>query len=135
MRTYGIEDFKSILESTEILTVKGHKGSAGIEAEYKDIRRIKKRIDRAMEDVEVLETGIDVDCEVDENIRLKDMEEIYNLKMIWNSYCPKPLFLIKDVEIDTAKVRMPYATLMVFKVGDIECKKEFCSKYLEKFLA
>lgn len=135
MRTYGIEDFKSILESTEILTVKGHKGSAGIEAEYKDIRRIKKRIDRAMEDVEVLETGIDIDCEVDENIRLKDMEEIYNLKMIWNSYCPKPLFLIKDVEIDTAKVRVPYPTLMVFKIGDIECKKEFCSKvFRETFL-
>ena len=44
MRTYGIDDFKSILESTEILTVKGHNGSAGVETDYSNIRRVKKEL-------------------------------------------------------------------------------------------
>lgn len=135
MRGYGIESFKDILESTEICKVMGHDNSAGVEVETKDIPRLIKRINKAMENIEILEPCIEVDCEIDSSISVKQMNDILALEHIWNSYCPKPLFLIKDVEIDTAKVRVPYPTLMVFKIGDIECKKEFCSKvFRETFL-
>lgn len=128
MRTYGIEDFKSILESTEILTVKGHKGSAGVEAEYKDIRRIKKRIDKAMENVEVVEVGVDIDCEINlKDISFKQMNDIVDLKMLWCSQCPKPQFLIKDKEINLKDIRNPYPTLLVFELDGIQFKKEYCS--------
>lgn len=128
MRTYGIEDFKSILESTEILTVKGHKGSAGVEAEYKDIRRIKKRIDKAMENVEVAEVGVDIDCEINlKDISFKQMNDIVDLKMLWCSQCPKPQFLIKDKEINLKDIRNPYPTLLAFELDGIQFKKEYCS--------
>ena len=128
MRTYGIEDFKSILESTEILTVKGHKGSAGVEAEYKDIRRIKKRIDKVMENIEVADVGIDIDCVIDlKELSFKQMNEIFDLKMLWCSQCPKPQFLIKDKEINLKDIRNPYPTLLAFELDGIQFKKEYCS--------
>lgn len=136
MRTYGIDDFKSILEKTEILTVKGHNGSAGVETDYSNIRRVKKRIDKVMEDVEVEDVAINIDCVIDlDTISFKQMNEIVDLKPLWFTFCPKPTFILKDLKIKPANIKNPYPTLLTFDIDGITFKKEFCSRvFKEDFL-
>lgn len=128
MRGYGLESFKKILESTEIIKVTGHDNSAGVEVQKKDLPRLIKRINKAMEDVDTVEPAIDIDCVIDlKEISFKQMNEILDLKMLWNSFCPKPQFLIKDKEINIKDIRNPYPTLLAFEIDGIQFKKEFCS--------
>ena len=128
IRGYGVDSFKDILETTEIVKITGHNNSAGIEVEFKDIPRLIKRINRAMEDIEVIPPCTLVDCKIDiNNIREKEMQEVLNLKPIWHQHCAEPLFLIEDLIIDSKKIRNPYTTLITFNVNGIEIKKEYCS--------
>lgn len=128
MRGYGLESFKKILESTEIIKVTGHDNSAGVEVQKKDLPRLIKRINKVMEDVNTVEPSIDIDCVIDlKEISFKQMNEILDLKMLWNSFCPKPQFLIKDKEINIKDIRNPYPTLLAFEIDGIQFKKEFCS--------
>lgn len=133
MRGFGVENFKEILESTEIVKVIGHNNSAGVEVEFKDIPRLIKRINRAMEDIEVIPPCTLVDCKIDiNNIREKEMQEVLNLKPIWHQHCAEPLFLIEELIIDSKKIRNPYTTLITFNVNGIEIKKEYCSGVWKK---
>ena len=133
MRGFGVENFKEILESTEIVKVTGHNNSAGVEAETKDIPRLIKRINRAMEDIEIIPPCTLVDCKIDiNNIREKEMQEVLNLKPLWHQHCPESLFLIEDLIIDSKKIRNPYTTLITFNVNGIEIKKEYCSGVWKK---
>ena len=128
MRGYGLESFKKILESTEIIKVTGHDNSAGVEVQKKDLPRLIKRINKVMENVNTVEPSIDIDCVIDlKEISFKQMNEILDLKMLWNSFCPKPQFLIKDKEINIKDIRNPYPTLLAFEIDGIQFKKEFCS--------
>lgn len=128
MRGYGLESFKKILESTEIIKVTGHDNSAGVEVQKKDLPRLIKRINKVMENVNTVEPSIDIDCIIDlKEISFKQMNEILDLKMLWNSFCPKPQFLIKDKEINIKDIRNPYPTLLAFEIDGIQFKKEFCS--------
>ena len=133
IRGYGVDSFKDILETTEIVKITGHNNSAGIEVEFKDIPRLIKRINRAMEDIEVIPPCTLVDCKIDlNNIKEKEMQEVLNLKPIWHQHCAEPLFLIEDLIIDSKKIRNPYATLITFNVNGIEIKKEYCSGVWKK---
>lgn len=128
IRGYGVDSFKDILETTEIVKITGHNNSAGVEVEFKDIPRLIKRINRAMEDIEVIPPCTLVDCKIDlNNIKEKEMQEVLNLKPIWHQHCTEPLFLIEDLIIDSKKIRNPYATLITFNANGIEIKKEYCS--------
>ena len=133
MRGFGVENFKEILESTEIVKVTGHNNSAGVEVEFKDIPRLIKRINRAMEEVEVIPPCTLVDCKIDlNNIKEKEMQEVLNLKPIWHQHCAEPLFLIEGLIIDSKKIRIPYTTLITFNINGIEIKKEYCSGVWKK---
>lgn len=133
MRGFGVENFKEILESTEIVKVTGHNNSAGVEVEFKDIPRLIKRINRAMEEVEVIPPCTLVDCKMDlNNIKEKEMQEVLNLKPIWHQHCAEPLFLIEGLIIDSKKIRNPYTTLITFNINGIEIKKEYCSGVWKK---
>ena len=133
MRGFGVENFKEILESTEIVKVTGHNNSAGVEVEFKDIPRLIKRINRAMEDIEVIPPCTLVDCKIDiNNIKEREMQEVLNLKPIWHQHCAEPLFLIEELIIDSKKIRNPYTTLITFNVNGIEIKKEYCSGVWKK---
>lgn len=133
IRGYGVDSFKDILETTEIVKITGHNNSAGIEVEFKDIPRLIKRINRAMEDIEVIPPCTLVDCKIDlNNIKEKEMQEVLNLKPLWHQHCAEPLFLIEDLIIDSKKIRNPYATLITFNVNGIEIKKEYCSGVWKK---
>ena len=133
IRGYGVNSFKDILETTEIVKITGHNNSAGIEVEFKDIPRLIKRINRAMEDIEVIPPCTLVDCKIDlNNIKEREMQEVLNLKPIWHQHCAEPLFLIEDLIIDSKKIRNPYATLITFNVNGIEIKKEYCSGVWKK---
>ena len=128
IRGYGVDSFKDILETTEIVKITGHNNSAGIEVEFKDIPRLIKRINRAMEDIEVIPPCTLVDCKIDlNNIKEREMQEVLNLKPLWHQHCTEPLFLIEDLIIDSKKIRNPYTTLITFNVNGIEIKKEYCS--------
>lgn len=133
IRGYGVDSFKDILETTEIVKITGHNNSAGIEVEFKDIPRLIKRINRAMEEVEVIPPCTLVDCKIDlNNIKEREMQEVLNLKPIWHQHCAEPLFLIEDLIIDSKKIRNPYTTLITFNVNGIEIKKEYCSGVWKK---
>lgn len=133
IRGYGVDSFKDILETTEIVKITGHNNSAGIEVEFKDIPRLIKRINRAMEDIEVIPPCTLVDCKIDlNNIKEREMQEVLNLKPIWHQHCAEPLFLIEDLIIDSKKIRNPYTTLITFNVNGIEIKKEYCSGVWKK---
>ena len=108
MRGYGTESFKKLLESTEIIKVIGHDNSAGVEVQKKDIPRLIKRINKVMEDVELKEPAIDIDTVLDlKEISFKQMNDVLDLSMLFNSFCPKPQFLIKDKEINLKDIRNP----------------------------
>lgn len=133
IRGYGVDSFKDILETTEIVKITGHNNSAGIEVEFKDIPRLIKRINRAMEDIEVIPPCTLVDCKIDlNNIKEREMQEVLNLKPLWHQHCTEPLFLIEDLIIDSKKIRNPYTTLITFNVNGIEIKKEYCSGVWKK---
>ena len=136
MRGFGLKSFKEILESTEIIKVTGHNNSAGVFVESKDIPRLIKRVNKAFEDVEVVPPCTLVDCVIDtKTVREKDMREILEMKSVWHQHCKEPMFLIKDVIVETKDIRIPYTTLMVFELDGIEVQKPFCSGvFKEQFL-
>lgn len=136
MRGYGVDSLKEILESTEIIKVIGHHNAAGVEVEFKDIPRLIKRINRVFEDIEIVPPYTLVDCQINtKSLKEKDMLEVFNMKPIWHSHCGEPLFLLKNVIVESKKVRNPYTTLLVFDLDGIEIKKEYCSKvFKEEFL-
>ena len=81
-----------------------------------------------MENIEVADVGIDIDCVIDlKELSFKQMNEIFDLKMLWCSQCPKPQFLIRDKEINLKDIRNPYPTLLAFELDGIQFKKEYCS--------
>lgn len=128
MRGYGTESFKKLLEATEIIKVIGHDNSAGVEVQKKDIPRLIKRINKVMEDIELKEPAIDIDTVLDlKEISFKQMNDVLELSMLFNSFCPKPQFLIKDKEINLKDIRNPYPTLLAFELDGIQFKKEYCS--------
>lgn len=136
MRGYGVNSLKEILEETEIIKCIGHHNAAGVEVEFKDIPRLEKRVNKVFEDVEIVPPCTLVDCEIDtRTLREKDMQEVCNMKPIWHSHCSEPLFLLKNIIVESKKVRNPYTTLLVFDLDGIEIKKEYCSKaFKEEFL-
>ena len=128
MRGYGTESFKKLLEATEIIKVIGHDNSAGVEVQKKDIPRLIKRINKVMEDVELKEPAIGIDTVLDlTEVSFKQMNDVLDLSMLFNSFCPKPQFLIKDKEINLKDIRNPYPTLLAFELDGIQFKKEYCS--------
>ena len=132
----NVESFKKVLESTEIVRVVGHENAGGVFVAKKDMPRLLKRLDKAMENIEINEDCVLVDCEVDlDTLRIKEMEEIVKMKPIFNQHCQAPKFLIKDLVIDSSKIRSPYTTLLTFDYNGFLFKKEYCSKvFKEKFL-
>lgn len=135
IRGFGVASLKDILETTEIVKIIGHNNSAGIFVETKDIPRLIKRVNRAFENVEVVPSCVLVDCEVDlDTLRIKEMEEIVKMKPIFNQHCQAPKFLIKDLVIDSRKIRNPYTTLLTFEYNGIEIQKPYCSGVFKKYL-
>lgn len=137
MRGYGVESFKEILESTEIVEVMGHNNSAGIFVKKSDIPRLIKRLDKAMEDVEIEEaSGYEVDCELDiDDLVPSVFKQFESMKKIWHTHCKEPMFLIKDIELDKEEIKHPFATLITFKYGGYKFDKNYCSgEFVDKIL-
>lgn len=131
----NVESFKKVLESTEIVRVVGHENAGGVFVAKKDMPRLLKRLDKAMENIEINEDCVLVDCEVDlDTLRIKEMEEIVKMKPIFNQHCQAPKFLIKDLVIDSRKIRNPYTTLLTFEYNGIEIQKPYCSGVFKKYL-
>ena len=87
------------------------------------------------EEIEVVPPCMLVDCQMNlETIRFKEMQEVYDMKPIWHQHCSSPKFLIKDLVVDSKKIRNPYTTLLTFDINGIEIQKPFCSKVFKENL-
>lgn len=131
MRGFGVDDFASILQQTEIVETIGHKNASGVFVKKSDIPRLMKRLDRVMEDVDISleEKGHDVDCVIDiDDLTKHDFKQFESMKKIWFGFCKEPVFLIKDVVISEAEFRNPFVTLLTFKYNGYKFDKNFCSK-------
>lgn len=135
-RGYGVESLKEIVERTEIIKGTGHDNAFGVFVEWKDLPRLEKRLIKAFEDIEIVPPLLEVDCEIDiDNISEEEIKEILDMEMLYHQHFPTPCFLIRGLELDTKKVKIPYSLLMTFECNGYLFKKEFCSgTFKEEFL-
>lgn len=129
MRGFGVDSFKDILESTDIVEVKGHDNSAGVFVKKSDLPRLVKRIDKAMEDIVIVEkTGYTVDCIVDvKDLKPNDFKTFQDMKRIWFGMCEEPMFLIKGVEVNQSDFKQPFFQLLTFTAEGYKFDKNYPS--------
>ena len=126
-RAYGIKNFKDIVETTEIIDAIGHQGAFGVFIDKSNMPRLYKRIREAMEGIEIVDNGHEVDCELDlDKLTKKDLKNLMKYDNLWFQGCQSPKFIIKDIEINAKRVKQPYPLLTIFTYKDFNFKKEFC---------
>ena len=135
-RGYGVDNLKEIIQSTEIIEGTGHDNAFGVFIEWKELPRLEKRLIKAFEDIEIIPPLLDVDCEIDlSDVSIDDLKEIIDMEMLYHQHCSTPCFLVRNIELDTKKVKSPYSLLLTFESNGFLFKKEYCSgAFKEEFL-
>ena len=82
----------------------------------------------------VIEDVVEVDAAYKSTVPLRDIESI---NLIWDLWCndiKEPLFLIKDIQVDTSKIMKLGNAEYFFRVDNMSYNKKFCSKvWIEEF--
>lgn len=131
MRSVGLDNFKEILEKTNLFDwVKGHANASGINIKKENVELLNEKLNELLKDFEVTDGRIyQVDNIIEiNNLNKVDIKNIANLKPLWCLDIKEPLFVIKGIEVESANIKMVSKLKCEFKVNNVSFVKNWCSK-------
>lgn len=127
----GVENFKDILEETNLCNwVSGHQSAAGISINKENIIELRKALNNKFKNFKFSDGRIykvDDIIEVN-NLNKQDIVDIGKLKPLWCSTCRESMFVIKNIKIDSVKIKMVGRLTLEFEANGIKFRKNWCSK-------
>ena len=136
MRSFGLDSFKDILEETNLMEwVKGHDNSAGVNIKVENVDKLRIALNERLKDVKFTDGKIyQVDSIIEiNNLNKSEIKGIAQLNKLWCNSARKPLFVIKNIQIDSCKIEMAGKLRCEFKYNGIKFVKNWCSKdFFEK---
>lgn len=127
----GVENFKDTLEETNLCNwVSGHQSAAGISINKENIIELRKALNNKFKNFKFSDGRIykvDDIIEVN-NLNKQDIVDIGKLKPLWCSTCRESMFVIKNIKIDSVKIKMVGRLTLEFEANGIKFRKNWCSK-------
>ena len=127
----GVENFKDTLEETNLCNwVRGHQPAAGISINKDNIIELRKVLNNKFKNFKFSDGRIykvDDIIEVN-NLNKQDIVDIGKLKPLWCSTCRESMFVIKNIKIDSVKIKMVGRLTLEFEANGIKFRKNWCSK-------
>ena len=133
-RGIKVDSFKNICLQSNLFTFcSGHDNSLGHNIHKDNLGKLKEYFNEKIKDL-VIEDVVEVDAAYKSTVPLRDIESI---NLIWDLWCndiKEPLFLIKDIQVDTSKIMKLGNAEYFFRVDNMSYNKKFCSKvWIEEF--
>lgn len=123
-----IPSFKELLEDTGLVNCIGHDNAFGVVDLNKDnINNIVLSIEDKLADT-TLTTDAIVDYVYDKTVPVQDLLRITEFENLWCNHLKEPLFVIKNVKVNSDSIQRLGTSTYVFKVGKIGFAKYFGSK-------
>ena len=130
----NLKKFKSICLSTGLFEFcSGHEGSFGVGFKYENLANINSKFEEIFRDIK-FDTSYELDGVYDEKIPFSDIKDIANLKDLWCFDIKEPLFLVKNIRINTGDIKKIGNATYTFKFNKTTFTKFFGSKvWFSKF--
>lgn len=123
-----IESFNKICKESGLFEyVEGHDNSFGYSIQKDNINKFIDFVNEKFKDIEFI-NEIEVDYIFDENIPLDDVITIGELEDVWCNTLKRPKFLIKNMKINSKKIKKVGFANYTFMNDKILFRKDYCSK-------
>ena len=123
-----LKNFKTICVNTGLFEFcSGHEGSFGVGINPTNVDKVNKLFNEELKNVE-LKTSYEVDAEYTEKIPFSDIKTIADLKDLWCFHIKEPLFLVRDVKINTDDIDKIGNATYTFKFNKTIFTKFYGSK-------
>ena len=129
-RSYNREGFNNLkqtcLNTGAFSKARGHEGSFGVEISKENIPLAIEKINEVLSDIEIAKV-----YEVEEMysgiVPMSDVKDIGNYENLWCNHIKEPLFIVKNVKMETSQIEKIGNSTYVFKIGDVNFTKTFGS--------
>ena len=123
-----LKNFKDICLDTGLFEFcSGHQGSFGVNLKLSNFGKLKKAFNEILKDIDT-NTSYDIEAIYDQKVPFTDIRDVANLKDLWCFHIKEPLFLVKDVRINTDDVKKIGNATYTFKHNKTIFTKFYGSK-------
>ena len=123
-----LKKFKSICLSTGLFEFcSGHEGSFGVGLYSRNLQHLGNKFNEILKDVE-FNTSYELDGIYDGKIPFSDIKDIANLKDLWCFDIKEPLFLVRNIKLNTDDIKKIGNATYTFKFNKTIFTKFFGSK-------
>lgn len=123
-----VEKFKTLCKETgDFIFANGHEGSFGVAIEKDKITSVREKMNNILKDINFF-TEYEVDGEYRRAIPLAHVKAIGEYEQLWCNNIKAPLFIVKDVAMNTDDIEKIGNATYTFKIGDVKFTKNFGSK-------
>lgn len=123
-----IPSFKELLESTGLINCMGHDNAFGIiDCNINNIEKASSIIEEKLSNTS-LSDDIVVDYIYERNVPVEDVIKVSDYVPLWCNHLKEPLFIIKDVKLNSDSIKRLGSSTYIFKVGKSSFTKYFGSK-------
>lgn len=91
------------------------------------ILELEDYLNKALKDVDFYK-GFEIDAEYNEVVPIGHVKAIANYEELWCNSIKAPLFIVKDVKLDTKDIEKIGNATYTFKIGDVKFIKNYGSK-------
>ncbi len=132
-RGFGIDDFKSICQESNLFTLaEGHANAFGIGFKKENVEKIREYFNEKFKDVVFSRKHI-IDLEIKaKDLNPKDIIQVAQLEDIWSKDLSEPLFLIKDIHIKDNEIKLTDSRVKsaYFKLRNLSFKKPYANQVI-----
>lgn len=133
-RGYGVDSFKNLCSSSKKFSLtEGHDNAFGVEISKENMDILNSIFNEKLKDVN-FEISHSIDYILTgKNLRVAQIESIAELDLLWGNFIEEPLFLIKDIKINSGQVKKNGLTVS-FEYNGVTFNKVFATNsFIDEF--
>ena len=128
-------DLKEILNESGLITyAMGHSRACGVQLPKENVDELRKYLNIKLREYNVDEKVEEVDYIFNcKDLKLNQIKEVANLNKLWGNGCNKPVFIVKNITIESCKIEYKKVGICYctqFTYNGICFRKRFCSKVI-----
>ena len=128
-------DLKEILNESGLMTyAMGHSRACGVQLPKENVDELRKYLNIKLREYNVDEKVEEVDYIFNcKDLKLNQIKEVANLNKLWGNGCNKPVFIVKNITIESCKIEYKKVGICYctqFTYNGICFRKRFCSKVI-----
>lgn len=126
-------DLKEILNESGLMTyAMGHSRACGVQLPKENVDELRKYLNIKLREYNVDEKVEEVDYIFNcKDLKLNQIKEVANLNKLWGNGCNKPVFIVKNITIESCKIEYKKVGICYcaqFTYNGICFRKRFCSR-------